>query len=66
MNSVHLSLLLKVFILSIVISLAIKYLAPSLSLEPSPPLVLGLLLAPTGVMAALFWFKLRSSDSSPS
>ena len=66
MNPAPMNLLLKVSILSIAISLAIKYLAPILSLPPSPPVVLGLLLAPSGVMAALLWSKLRSSDSPPS
>jgi hypothetical protein len=52
-------------LLSIVLSLGIKYLAPLLAPAPSLPLVIGLLLAPSGIMAVLLGSQLRSLDLPP-
>jgi hypothetical protein len=65
MAPIHLWLLLKLLLLSIVLSLAIKYLATALAPVPSLSLVIGLLLAPSAIMAALLWSQLRSSDLPP-
>jgi hypothetical protein len=65
MAPIHLWLLLKLLLLSIALSLAIKYLAPLLAPVPSLPRVLGLLLAPSGIMALILWSQVRSFDPPP-
>ncbi|MEB3252094.1 MAG: hypothetical protein VKO01_08160 [Cyanobacteriota bacterium] len=65
MAPIHLWLLIKLLLLSIVLSLGIKYLAPLLAPAPSLPLVIGLLLAPSGIMAVLLGSQLRSLDLPP-
>lgn len=65
MAPIHLWLLLKLLLLSIALSLAIKYLATVLAPVPSFPLVMALLLAPSGIMAVWLWSQLRSLDLPP-
>ena len=65
MAPIHLWLLLRLLLLSMVLSLAIKYLAPLLAPVPSLPLVLGLLLAPSGIMALILWFQIQSFNLPP-
>lgn len=54
MNASNVSFIAKVFVLSTLIGMVIKYAAPLLAPAPSLPLCLTLLFAPAVVMAGIF------------
>lgn len=60
----YLGFLLKVFILSLAISLLIKFIGPSLGVPPTNAIALVVVLSPTVIMGILFFWRFQNQQGN--